>query len=653
MSSSALRGILRTALAAVTGVALSVPLATPASAVDVYQALAAWSGPSYVYVNAGESLSITSRQTGASYTVTRPDGTNAPMTGSAGVVATCTVTATVPCTFTEAATSEGVWRVTRAGGPVSTTLVEDISVLGADGATIPGRLWLDQANLNTGNQYGTANSAFYVLSDYGVRYRITLPAYQPWGATLSASNKGIMEVGTCLPTYHSVPINNEGTLVGANYTSDGTGCADYVPYRIFPEVPDPSMPATVAQWADGRTAQTWVHRLYQTPAITAASFTRSGTTSDAGTFTGTLAGQPGRVSVQLDVDGNGVYTDAVDVTLPPIVTALGAFSAPWDGKDGLGNLVSALIEVPFRMTYSGEAEIHFVMIDSEGRTGGISMTRLNGPGAPDARINWDDSLLTKRSSDGTVPNPLTGVLVDSTTPVHAWSRGIPTNLAYGWGDLRRIEDWAAVTSAVQATGVIPALTQALSVTKTVDAVAPVAPGSTLTYTVKVTNVGTAAYTPTLPGVVTDTVVAGGGSVADPVTSTPGAVVTTDTITWTISDLAVGASTTLTYTATVQAADQLSGLTVTDWAFAGTSAPTSCTATTRCAAAEVTIAVPTPTPTPSPTATPTSTPTPTAAPPAGTLPQTGTDASLLPLGVGLGIAALGLAVVALAARRRES
>lgn len=425
-----------------------------AHAENVYDAFAAWSGRAYVYVAAGETMYLSSAQIGAAYTITRPDGTNAPMGGSA----TCTVTAVTPCTFSEVATTAGVWAVDRTGGPVVTAALENITPRSASGTDISGRLWLESITLNTGGVYGAAISNFFLLSDRGVQFSVSLPYYQPWGTTIAADSMGITYAGTCTSTYFSVPLPGsyevKDGIDADDYAPASATCPNYVAYRLFASKPATDMPASASAWADGRTSQTWVYSDYVAPTLT-SSFARTSPSGSAGTFTGTLGGQPGTLSVRLDTNNNGSFTDAVDRTLTDVAASVGAYSIAWDGVDGQGAAVSPLQKVAYEVSYTGEAEMHFVQTDTEGRTGGIQITRLNGPGAPDPRVNWDDeTALSKRSSDGTMPVPLKGVHVDSSTPVHAWSRGIPTNLAYGWGDQRRIEDWTRVSDATVSAGSI-------------------------------------------------------------------------------------------------------------------------------------------------------------------------------------------------------
>lgn len=389
----------------------------------------------YAYVAAGEQLHI-DMTTRSSVTATRPDGT-------AAFACTAVSNAITPCQFDETATSDGVWMVSHTY-TVDQNLAWRIEVRDAGSAPIPGRVWTERLGL-TNTSLAVRNFSAGYVSEWGVRYQAQFTGHYGWGFNVLATNRGVMHNdGTCRSAYRSVPMQNEAAnggipaVIASDFTIDG-GCdaQGLTRYRIFfNELPDPALPESAAAWADGRTTNTWILPDYRDPVISGTAFARAAT-GPGGTITGTLSGQPGTLRVLIDVDGDGAFDGTVDRSFE-VAVGLGDFTIPWDGLDGEGNPVPRTQSVDMKVELTGEAEIHFIETDVEGRTGGIRITRLNGPGAPDARVSWDDSHLP--APRATVTPVLIGDRVDTSTGVvHNW--GVNGN---GWGNTRIIEDWAFI-----------------------------------------------------------------------------------------------------------------------------------------------------------------------------------------------------------------
>lgn len=417
----------------------TVLAAVPASAIT-------WNGMGpttyYAYVATDETLYVNFGR--PNVTVKDPEGT---------VVYSCAAT---PCAFQGGAAVDGVWVVeTAPNAQDNTSLVRVEARDGAD-AVIPGRVWAESiAIANTG--FSVRNFTVYYVSEFGVQYRAVFSGHNGWSFRISASNRGVMfNDGSCLPAYRSVPMAGDAeaenppldAMSGNDYTLDG-GCASLglVKYRLFyNEPPAVDLPASAEYWGDGRTAQKWVLPTYQSPVISDLAFTRPGS-GIGGTVTGELTGQPGVLRTILDFDGDGIV-DSEDRVWES-AASLGTFTFAWDGLDGLGEEVPRTQGFTLTVELTGEAEIHFVDQDVEGRTGGIEVTRLNGPNAPDTRISWNDSLLP--APRATVTPALTGALVDSTGGVHGW----PFN-GNGWGNARVIDDWMFIYPSANGVIVVPA-----------------------------------------------------------------------------------------------------------------------------------------------------------------------------------------------------
>ena len=396
----------------------------------------------YAYAEAGETVAVSFADV-TNVTVVQPDGTE---------VFTCS---TQPCTYAGTAPMSGVWLV-RYVEDSDNVAAWSVTVRDAASVPIPGRVWAEQYTIsNTGFSARTFTATY--LSEFGVQYRSQFTGHVGWVFRISASNRGVMfNDGSCLSAYRSVP---EADMVeaanpplaamnGDDYTTVGD-CADkgLVRYRIFlGEAPAPDMPASTANWADGRTTQQWVLPAYQNPTIDDLAFSRA-VGGLGGTITGTLTGQSGTVRVLLDFDGDGT-ADPEDRVFD-VATGVGSFSVNWDGLDGLGEPVPASTGFRVFVELTAEAEIHFLESDVEGRTGGIQVTRLNGPGAEDSRLSWNDSYLP--AARATTTSPLSADRVDSTGGVHAW--GFNGN---GWGNGRIIDDWMYIYPSANAEIIVAA-----------------------------------------------------------------------------------------------------------------------------------------------------------------------------------------------------
>lgn len=427
-------GSWRRALAVLAGVLLITLIASiPANAVS--GSGLATTGV-FIYLNPGETLDYEIRHT-ATLSVTLTDSTGTELS-------TCSSS---PCagTVLSELSEPGVWLLdVRTSGDRNEPW--HIRVLDSGGNEIPGRIWAEQwAFGNTG--FGTRNFTVHYLSEFGGLYQATFRGHRGWAFRIRATNRGVMfNDGSCLSAYRSVPIAGSieagaggvPEINGDDYLLDSPECRELglVRYRAFyGEAPAADLPESTTNWADGRTEQTWVYPDYQSPVISDVAFTRDGL-SNVGTFSGELSGQSGTLRLMLDLNNDGDFDDAVD-RIDEFAVGLGAFEYDWDGLDGNGDAVAIGQDFAVRIELAGEAEIHFIDDDVEGRTGGIEVIRLNGPDAPDTHINWDDSYLPPIRRTST--SPLTGTQVDSTGGAHAW----PFD-GDGWGNSRVIDDWMYV-----------------------------------------------------------------------------------------------------------------------------------------------------------------------------------------------------------------
>ena len=420
------------------------------------------------YLQAGESL-YTDGNIG---TITETDGS----------------THTGPGTFGPAA-SDGVWRVQlpTQGGNVPYDWTVEVH---ADGAEVPGRVWAAQDSIHQSIVAGgLADLQYWIVNNTGYVYAVELSGYNGGNSTIQANSVGWADE-ECAPTYASYEYAVEGE--GSNYPSL-PDCGET--YRVFYEEPAADLPPSASS-ATGEV--TVLPDLLNTGdlEVTDLAFTPAATGAAAGTFTYSLNPRfTGGYFLQVDVDGNGSYTDAVDRSIALGADGSGSYSYAFDGLDGTGAVIEDCTTMTARIFFDKLGEVHIAQTDVEAREGGISITRLNGEGAPDSTIHWNDEGF-QGTRVGTT-DPIVGESVDSSGGVHGWDLDVN-----GWGNGRIIDDWAYLPADF-GTGEIQIAGRCLSVTKTSDASDATRVGDTVNYTVEVTNTGDTDYTADEPAVAYD------------------------------------------------------------------------------------------------------------------------------------------------------
>lgn len=476
-----------------------------------------------------------------------------------------------------------------------------------------------------------------------------------------------MTGGTCDSAYRSV---TDAQVSAGDYTTSLAGCADSgaIQYRMFWEAPAADLPTSTTAWADGRTSQQWVLPHYSDPNITVDSFSRTNAASNASTIVGTLSGQPATVGARIDVDGNGSFTDPIDRDLGEVTSGTGSVTFHWDGLNGNGTATSTTQSYKVQLTVTGgEAEIHFLNNDMEGR-GGVTYTRLNGPNAPQSTINWNDTDIAAAPSTNAAAYPMSGPVVangiDSTPGVHSWA--FSAGHDGSWGNSNWIEDWTSVQRAVPISAVdtLGPLATDASITKTVFTT-DARRGDTLHYQITVTNTGTADITSADPLAVGDNLsglLSGTGDANNITVSTGSTTSTSNSLHWTITSLAVGAKASLDYDVVVNssAAD---GEHLINVAYIGAASSDTCSVeSTTCAETTTVVTVPAVvTPTPTPTRTATATPSVSTNPTGGATSPSDSPSTLAQTGIGgvefllgaLAIMALGIGSGLIVLRRRRS
>jgi uncharacterized repeat protein (TIGR01451 family) len=386
----------------------------------------------YAYVGAGENLDVQFSKFAA---LGGASAVTVTVQGPGGVTQTCTKqSADAPgtaCTFSNlTSATPGIWAITF--NPVATSDYYNWTINVQRGTTtIPGRVYSERYAMfqSTADTAATDMSLWY-QSELGYTYRADYSDYNGIDSIIFADATGVRYNGTCTSAYASVPMGDP-----ARSTAGLRECGD--PYKIFFEAPAADLPAT-ATYFNGRTD--WVKPpVAPTPSITNVAFTPDNALTRAGDIDFDVENFTGQLVVEIDTNDDGTY----DVRLPASAID-GSGSVRFDGRDANGNPVPAGQDMNVRVSITQTGEIHFNQSDVEVRGGGIQVTRLNGAGAGDRTIRWNDSGLSATGTCGTRPTPLDATAgVNSTGGVHAWSPAGCASLN-GWGDVRHIDDWTSV-----------------------------------------------------------------------------------------------------------------------------------------------------------------------------------------------------------------
>ncbi|MBF4459497.1 hypothetical protein [Pseudoclavibacter sp. VKM Ac-2867] len=411
----------------------------------------------FVYVGAGESLytSFESVYT-AGWLDTDVQTGKVIIKDPTGAVAYDSGMQTAPSgvfggTFTSA--TAGVWVVETHDPETKKAANFDwqIAALDSSGSSISGRMFFESLGLHS-NLDKFSDMELTAINAQGAQYQVNLRGYNGVDSAINMNNIGNAKAGTAESVFKSTPDMSNTELGDQNadyWTPRSSADVDGLQaFRMFFEAPDTSIPLGDVPWGDGRTGDKWVNAELKTPEVDVTEFARTGTSSNAGTVTGTLANAYGLVKVQIDANGNGSYGDPEDVTKNVQVNKPGSFSLKWDGKDATGKDTGLEVPVSFKASMSQTNPIHFVRADVEYSEGGIEMIALNGPNAGDDTVYWDDTMFANTSGERSSTTPVIDGTAGASSGggVHTWVAGqvFPNqnNSRTGsWGDQRNIDDW--------------------------------------------------------------------------------------------------------------------------------------------------------------------------------------------------------------------
>lgn len=327
------------------------------------------------------------------------------------------------------------------------------------GEPLTGRLFTQEfVSLLNDNGY-LADLSMYVLSAEGIVYRISMEDLDPWGWFISSNNRGIVDA-TQLPVYKS--LENTGFIRSWQSENWMTGNLYHyepqtrdIPFisnnKLFFNPPDPALPAKAPVWDVYRTLgySTWLNAPlpdYANP-LTQVDFSALQGADSIYSLCGQyvmgegLGGHIrfysigwGELEIRLDINQNGSFTDPEDVLMTKLAR-LGLDSVFWDGRDGLGNVVPAQLQFPLKIEFQGtlrSGEMHLMLFDVENMPGGLTVTRLNGPGSGPVAYYFDHSAIGGDVSGGGTPGA-----PQPAVDTHSFANGL--------GDEKLMDYWSYVS----------------------------------------------------------------------------------------------------------------------------------------------------------------------------------------------------------------
>lgn len=355
------------------------------------------------------------------------------------------------------AQADGVWRIV-----VKSDLINGVTaaaglahewVIGAyrDDVLLPGRVWTTKYTHNH-ESFRQHTFSLWYINNTGYKYKATYRDYNGYSSIFQSNSVGISAPGTCLPIYKSVANNiwklksfNPGKDVIGEF-SDNCHVSDYNIFFVEPadDLPEYGTIDNKSIIVHPKIKPTEVKITGFHPDVTAESLT--------GELRFAVRNYSSAVKVQVDVDNNGSFADAIDREILYSVQHEGDHIIAFNGKDGKGNDIPKTATIRFRVVADKKGEIHFGNTDVEYRSKGIEVERLNGSSADRFLLFFDDSQLSPdRRCTARDPQVTSGDDgISSAGGVHGWRTGGCARGDITWGDNRTIDDWTWDTGLVEA-----------------------------------------------------------------------------------------------------------------------------------------------------------------------------------------------------------
>ncbi|MCW3090359.1 MAG: hypothetical protein JWP81_1428, partial [Ferruginibacter sp.] len=382
--------------------------------------------------------------------------------------------------ITVTAATAGIWTLvaTPSGNNSGDAVSYDLSVYTAGNAAIPGRVYTYSLHGVDGSSAVEPDFTLWYLNHDGFQYSARYKGLNGINYTILSDNYGVRTTATsCVSAYQSISHATTGiSPLGPDASTCGNN--NKIFFSLFDALLPTSAPRFNVAAGSGQIQEPLKFEPLE-PVISTPIFTKTIACSQAGTISFNVANISGTGFIYIDVNNNGAFTDVIDrIDTVHFNNGLNSFS--FNGLDALGNSIPAWQAMNVKVAINRIGENHFVMWDIEVFSGGIEVTRLNGSGAPDKTLFWDDTKLPSinNCSVTSVVNGTAGM--SSTGGVHGWNQcgsvsGSNSSTSnYGsWGNKRLIDNWAYITAE--------ALNQTIYVPPVIDTTTATACASQLPY----------------------------------------------------------------------------------------------------------------------------------------------------------------------------
>ena len=372
-------------------------------------------------------------------------------------------------------------------------------------------------------------STFYVLTNDGYAYKVNNHGINGASWSFFANNKGIVSGGTQLPgtngftggepTYQSQ--NSIGSTTQNTHDPRFLDATNDFTHKVFYSKPASDLPASataIYRRKDGSNTitTTWLKTSALNPEVSDVSIKGVEANTDwvvgpDGAYISFTSNVYGSYVIDIDLNGNGQFDDPADRRWTGSAV-IGTNTVTWDGKDGLGNLITiGTTEVTVRAQVN-LGEVHFPFVDGEINPNGVIFERLDEsynviPGQD--LLYWDDSNITITEGCDpnryTASNPLKNVYtgLSSNSNGHKWGSTVTSapfeggcgsaqdvndsNGKQDFGNGRILDSWTYVGGAQQITRDIFSKYLDLAVSAPDPSPIAVCENGTVTYSVNVTN----------------------------------------------------------------------------------------------------------------------------------------------------------------------
>ncbi len=362
----------------------------------------------------------------------------------------------IPCTFVNESPASGIWEVQflsphpaswkssrplpaqvdwRQASDVNTIAAWDVTVQGDRGMEQSGRVFAEQIPLHFGEEAPSFSALFYLLTGDGYAYEVVLHNIQTHTFILFSNRDGFQDATTRLPLYKSVPLDwsnvaNKELPEGVTHETPGISMnGSGAIHKIFFSPPSPLIEGQIP-FSGG------LARFRRSPRLpgSATTFHFTGRSGKGGSFSFNAVSD-GRYQIIIDLNNNGIWGDASDRMLHGFAQS-GIHHVVWDGLDSHGRAVHTDENGYLARLVFTAGEMHLPFLDVEQNARGISITRLNGPRAPESSAYYDDSILSNVGAQTGSVKRLGGV--SSRSGAHAYPEG--------FGNGAGIDTWSYAVS---------------------------------------------------------------------------------------------------------------------------------------------------------------------------------------------------------------